>query len=166
MLEKVCEVDGLEIVRYKPTVLKPFYLNMEPMTVMRRIRFLIDLKYGYTVYYLKKGNNFVGCCAITSGKNPRYWFASENDIIIGPYFIEDKYRGKGYCTKLVDAVINRCEKRWKQAYVYILNSNAPSIRTTKKVGGKLLFHVHNTFFRKLIKSERGEYGVYKVSRSK
>ncbi|MBR0406934.1 MAG: GNAT family N-acetyltransferase [Clostridia bacterium] len=164
MLKPVYEVDHFRVLKYEPTALNPFYVDMEPTTIMRRLRFLIDLKYGYSVYYLEKEGIMLGYCTITSGKNPRFWFADEKDIIIGPYYIDEKYRGYGYSTKLVDIVINKCETNWEKAYVYILNSNVPSIKVTEKVGGKLIFHVHNTFYRKLIKSNNGEYGVYEVCR--
>ena len=137
---------------------------MEPTTLMRRIRFLIDLKYGYFVYYLQLNQELIGYCTITSGKNPRFWFANDSDIIIGPYYIDVKYRGNGYSTKLVDLVINKCDIMWNNAYAYILNTNTPSIRVIERVGGKLLFHVHNTIYRKLIKKKNGEYGIYCISR--
>lgn len=162
MLKTVYKFDDLQIRKYEPTAIKPFYIDMEPTTIMRRFRFLIDLRYGYAVYYLTKGKEFIGYCTITSGKNPRFWFAKDDDIIIGPYYVDEKYRGKGYSTKMVDAIINNCETKWKKAYVYILNSNIPSIKVTEKVGGKLIFHVHNTFYRKLVKRDDGEYGIYEV----
>lgn len=163
MLENVYEFDGLKVAKYKPTALKPFYLEMEPTTILRRIRFLIDLHYGYAVYYLLNGNEFLGYCTITSGKNPRFWFANEEDIVIGPYYVDEKYRGKGYATKLVDAVINHCENDWKKGYVSIKNSNAASIKVTQRLGGELLFHVHNTKTKKLVKKETGEYGIYEIT---
>ena len=162
MLEAIYECDGLQIVRYKPTAFKPFYIDMEPTTFLRRIRFLIDLHYGYSVYYLKKNEVFLGYCTITSGKNPRFWFANDTDIVIGPYYVDAKYRGNGYATKLVRVVINHCESDWKKSYVSIKNSNTPSIKVTEHLGGKLVFHVHNTKTKKLIKDENGEYGIYEI----
>lgn len=160
MLETVYEFEDLKVAKYRPTALKPFYIDMEPTTILRRIRFLIDLHYGYSVYYLKKDEEFLGYCTITSGKNPRFWFADDTDIVIGPYYVEDKQRGKGYATKLVDAVINHCETGWKKGYVSIKNSNASSIKVTERLGGQLIFHVHNTKTKKMIMDENGEYGIY------
>lgn len=154
--------ENIEILEYCPKFLKPFYINMEPLTLMRRFRFWIDYKYGYKVFYLKKENQFIGYCTITSGNNPRFWFADNNDIIIGPYFIEEKYRNQGYSRKLVDIVINKCGLNWRNAYIYILNDNYPSIAVAKRLGGELLFNVHNTIYRKLIKDDNGEYGVYRI----
>ena len=135
---------------------------MEPTTVMRRLRFLIDLHYGYKVYYLKKDGKIVGYCTITSGKNPRFWFAEDNDIIVGPYFVDEEFRGQGFSTRMVDMVIHECGIDWKNAYLYILNTNKPSIRVVEKLGGNCIFYVHNTFYRKLIKKDTGEYGIYLI----
>ena len=83
-MKRILEINGFELFEYTPTRLKPFYIDMEPTTIMRRFRFLIDLHYGYKVYYLKKDGVFVGYCTVTSGKNPRFWFAENEDIIVGP----------------------------------------------------------------------------------
>ena len=45
MLKPVYEVDHFRVLKYEPTALNPFYVDMEPTTIMRRLRFLIDLKY-------------------------------------------------------------------------------------------------------------------------
>ena len=161
-MNHILDFDELELYEYVPTLFKPFYINMEPMTVMRWFRFLIDCYFGFKVYYLKKGNDYIGYCTITSGKNPRFWFANNKDIVIGPYYIDEKSRGKGYSTVMVDMVIHKAALSWESAYLYILNTNKPSIRVAEKLGGKLMFHVHNTFYRKLVKTESGEYGVYLI----
>lgn len=161
-MKRILEINGFELFEYTPTRLKPFYIDMEPTTLMRRFRFLIDLHYGYKVYYLKKDGAFLGYCTVTSGKNPRFWFAENDDIIVGPYYVEEKYRGKGYSTMMVDMVIHKCGLSWNNAYLYILNTNKPSIRVVEKLGGTLVFHVHNTFYRKLVRRESGEYGIYLI----
>lgn len=164
MMRAVYEWNGLQIFRYEPKALKPFYIDMEPLAIMRRIRFWIDMRYGYAVYYLKRGEEFLGYCTITSGKNLRYWFASDGDIIVGPYYVAEQHRGHGYAAQMADAVLHHCGISWEKAYAYIRNTNLPSIRTIEKVNGKFLFHVHNTVFRRLVKTDDGEYGVYEVSK--
>lgn len=163
MLESVYKNEEIEIMKYKPTFFRPFFVEMEPTTLLRRFRFLIDWVYGYSVYYLKTNDEFVGYCTITSGKNPRFWFSEKKDIIIGPYFIEEKHRGKRYATTLVNAVISQCEKNWNKAYLYIKNSNMSSIKVVEHLGGEFLFHVHNTKTRRLIKTNDGEYGIYMIN---
>lgn len=97
---------------------------------------------------------------MTSGKNPRFWFAQSDDIIIGPYYVNPKERGKGYATKMVDAVVNHSKLEWKTGYVVIRNNNPSSIYVTQNVGGKFLFYVHNTKTKRLIKNPNGECGIY------
>lgn len=53
-LECVYENEEIQILKYKPSLVKPCYIDMEPMTLKRRLRFAIDYIYGYDVYYLKK----------------------------------------------------------------------------------------------------------------
>ena len=154
------------ILKYKPSVVKPFYIDMEPTTLLRRFRFLIDLLYGYSVYYMMVDGKPVGYCTITSGRNPRFWFADKEDIIVGPYYVDEAQRGKGYATRLVEAVIKECETDWKDAYVLIKNSNAASIKVTQRLGGILQFYVRNTRMKRLVMDYRGEYGVYRIRNPK
>ena len=103
-IKKIYQINDLEWYRYEPSIFHPFYIEMEPTTIMRRIRFLIDYCYGYAVYYLKKGSEWIGYCTITNGKNPRFWFATDSDIVIGPYFIDEQFRGNGYSEIMVREV--------------------------------------------------------------
>ena len=159
------------IDEYKPTILRPFPIQMEPLTLFKRARFLIDRVFGYRVYYIRScelgdnPNKYIGYCTVTSGKNPRFFFANKKDIVIGPYYVDEKSRGKGWATKLVETVITLCEKDWENAYVMIKNSNVSSIKVTEKLGGKLIFHVHNTIFKRLKKTDKGEYGIYRIKNS-
>lgn len=162
IVSRVEDGTTIQIYKYKPTLLKPFYINMEPLSLLKRVRFLVDLWYGYSVYYLYINEKLVGYCTTTSGKNNRYWFASGDDIMVGPYYIDESFRGLGYAKKMVGLVINECEKSWKTAYLYIKNSNLASIGVAEYHGASLLFHVHNTRTRKLVKDENGEYGVYAI----
>ena len=144
---------------------------MEPLTTLKRARFALDRIFGYRVYYiksLKKGDDpkkYIGYCTVTSGKNPRFFFANKKDIIIGPYFVDEACRGKGWATTLVKTVAGICEKDYTSAYVMIKNDNYSSIKVTEKLGGKLIFHVHNTKLKRLIKTEEGEYGIYKITKN-
>mgnify|MGYP004501881657 CR=1 FL=1 len=53
-LECVYSNEEFQILKYKPSLARPFYIDMEPMTLKRKIRFMVDYIYGYSVYYLKK----------------------------------------------------------------------------------------------------------------
>ena len=54
ILECVYSNEEFQILKYKPSLMQLFYIDMEPMTLKRRIRFMVDYIYGYSVYYLKK----------------------------------------------------------------------------------------------------------------
>ena len=162
----VKKTDAWELWKYNPGVFKPFMINMEPLSLLARIRFLIDYCYGYEVFYIKKQDTYIGYCTLTSGKNPRYWFANGDDIIIGPYYVDEKYRGQGFCRSMVQASLYATASEWNNAYLYIKNTNMPSIKVALSIGAEWVFNVHNTVTRKLVKDDAGEYGVYRVSRQR
>lgn len=164
MLKIVYNNDDFQILKYFPTIRKPFYVNMEPLTLAKRMRFAIDLFYGYRVYYLlmKESKAIVSYCTVTNGKNPRYWFANGSDVIIGPYYTDPLYRGKGYAGKLVEQIVTKIEINRKKAYAYIWKTKVASIRIMEHVGGQHIFNVHNTWLHRLKKSSDGEYAVYVI----
>ena len=163
MLKTIHKKGKFKLFEYTPTVFKPVYVAMEPLTFFKRLRYLSEYRHGYKVYYLQSGKVIVASCAVTSGKNPRYFFAGNDDVIIGPYYVDPAYRGHQYTYKMLRRIF---EKRpdIKTAYVMIKNTNIPSIKTAQKLGGKLIMHVHNTKIKKLIRKEDGEYGIYKIDR--
>ena len=135
------------------------------MSVFKRIRFLIEYFYGYSVYYLWNGFDYIGFCTVSSGKNKRYWFADKNDIIFGPYFIKKEYRGRGYSTLLIYQVLYCAGINYNNAYDYINANNIPSIRVTERLGGKKIFNVSiNILTRKMKKTSNGQYGIYRISK--
>ena len=52
-MKEVYNGEWFRILEYVPTISKPFYLNMEPMNIVKRARFAIDWLFGYKVYYRK-----------------------------------------------------------------------------------------------------------------
>ena len=162
-LKVVFSKNNLDLLLYKPSIVHPFYGHMEHLSLFRRIRFLIEYFYGYDVYYLRSGKELIGYCTVSSGKNKRYWFATINDIMIGPYFIKKNYRGQGLSFILLDMVLNDANLVFDYAYDYINESNAPSIKATQSVGGIKLFNVSiNIFTRQMKKTKNGQYGVYRI----
>ena len=55
-MKEVYNGEWFRILEYVPTILKPFYLNMEPMNIAKRARFVIDWLFGYKVYYFSLKN--------------------------------------------------------------------------------------------------------------
>lgn len=162
-LEKVWSKEGFVFYKYHPTVFKPFWKNLEPLTLLKRVRFFVDAIYGYSVYYMAIDKEIIGYCTITSGKNKRYFFARKNDILIGPYFVKEEHRGHGYAKLMVRSVITDIHKNWQNGYLYIKRSNASSIAVAKSIGAEFLFYSRNTKTRKLVKDDRGEFGIYMLT---
>ena len=168
MVKEVFTSERYSILEYTPTIFHPFYNDMEPLGIGKRIRFFIEWFYGYKVFYLKEknGGEIVAYCTVTSGKNPRYWFARNKDIIIGPYFTNPKYRGCGYAGCLVKTVIQELETNWNNAYAYIWKTKIASRKIMESVGGKFVMNVRNNKLHRLVEKEDGEYAVYQVIKNR
>ena len=97
---------------FNPTMFKLFPKsgNMHKMDFKQRVRFFLLLMHGYRVYVLgDKEDNVVACAVFANGKTYRYPFASENDLICGPYYVMPEYRRKGIATKLLKLVLVKKE---------------------------------------------------------
>lgn len=62
---------------------------------------------GYKVYYLVIDGHIVGYSVVTPGGR-RLKMSTKDDIVIGPYYIAPKYRGRGYATKMIQMTLNSC----------------------------------------------------------
>ena len=135
-----------QIEKIEPTLFKPFPIPLEKYSFMRRIRFLIEYFYGYSLYYLKNEKEYIGFCVISKGVNKRYWFANEKDIIVGPYFIDENYRGKKLSELLIRETLKYLNGSFDKAYDYIKTDNYPSLHASEKVGFKKEFGLQPTEF--------------------
>ena len=122
----------------------------------------------YIIFHLKitggEQDSIIAYCTVTSGKNPRYFFAKKNDIIIGPYFTKLEYRGKGIAGLLVQIVALELETSWNNAYAYIWKTKIASRRIMESIGGELIMYVYNDKAHRLVESATGEYAVYRITR--
>jgi L-amino acid N-acyltransferase YncA len=125
------------IYEFNPTVLKLFYDHYEPFTLKRRIRFLMELVRGYKVYYLDVSGTIVAYSVISRGGG-RYSFAAKNDIVVGPYFVREKYRGRRYSELLVSELLHCGSIEYDRAYAWIKKDNIPSLRCSLKVGFEIV----------------------------
>lgn len=133
-MRKVYQEENFTFYEYTPTLFKPFYINLEPLTLRRRIRLFLAYFSGFKVYYLKENNQFVGYCLVQSGKDKRYNFANKDDIMVGPYFIDEKFRGRKLSVVLLNFVLNKAGIKFNNAYDYIHKGNIPSIKASEAVG--------------------------------
>ena len=87
---------------YRPTLVHPLAIDFEPLRIVRRFRFWFEiLMGGYRVYYLAVDGEFVGYCVVTPGGR-RLSVSTKKDIVLGPYFVSPKHRGKGYATECLN----------------------------------------------------------------
>lgn len=162
-MKKVYEENQMALYEYKPTMFKPFYKNLEPLTLRRRVRLFLAYFSGFKVYYLKYKNDYVGYCLVQSGKDSRYKFADEKDIIVGPYFIHEDYRGRKLSILLLEFILYKIGLNFRYAFDYIHKDNIPSIKASKAVGFQYYSDANvSKFFRRitLCSDSHGEYYVF------
>ena len=131
----VYKIENIELHEYVPTLFSPLYCNFEPMSLVRRIRFLFDYlhKRAYRVYYLKVDNDIVGYCFITPGGR-RLNCSTNEDIVVGPYYIQERYRGKGLSEILINTSLANSAYSYKTAYAWVFKKNIPSIKACEACG--------------------------------
>lgn len=164
-MKKIYTQNGFTVYEFTPSLFKLFYNDMEHITFQRKIRFVIEYFRGYKVYYLEKDGVFVAYSVVSKGGG-RYVFASEEDIVVGPYFVDIRYRGKGYSKILVEVLLHLC--KYKYAYDWINKDNIPSLRCSKSNGFKII-NTANIIkpFRKIVvcNDDSGEYYILKYIRN-
>lgn len=163
-MRKVDELEGYSIYKYKPSVFKPFYIHLEPLTLMRRIRFFFVYFTGYVVYYLEKNGEMIGYCVVQSGKDKRYKFANKNDILTGPALIKEEYRGISLYPMLLEYILTQSDLNYKNAYSYKQKSNLASIKVSERLGYSFFSDAKVTRFLRRIKLSKkgvGDFIIYK-----
>ncbi len=151
------------LLEYIPTLFHLLYIDFEPMHFIRRMRFVLEyLRKGkYKVYYLKVKGRMVGHCVITPGGR-RLKCSGRHDIVIGPYYIKESERGKGYGKEIMLLSLDYCSIDYKNAYCWIDKTNTPSIKAAESCGFKKIAELNVVKpFRKLVIVENGEDNIYK-----
>ena len=160
-LKKKAELpEGVKIFVFKP---KPFSLfprsgHTHTMTINQRIRFLLMLKNNYKVYVLTTNqNDVIGTATYSIGKNKRYPFLENNDLILGPYLVLPEYRNKGYGKLLIEETIKFYKSQeYNRIFAHVWYTNKPSISLLQKNGFKRIGNYSVTrFTRRLIKNANG-----------
>lgn len=167
-LKKVYEKNSYEYYKYSPTLIKPFYVNLEKLTFKRRIRLIMAFFSGYSVYYLAHNGKYIGYCLVQSGKDIRYKFATDRDIIVGPYYIHEEYRGKKLSIDLLNYILKDSDLKFQYAYNYISKNNIPSIKASESVGFKYMSDAKISKYLRKIKLYKfdGTYKIYKYDNMK
>jgi L-amino acid N-acyltransferase YncA len=127
------------------------------------VRFLFELIKGYKVYYLSIDKNIIGYCVISRGGG-RYSFAKKEDIVVGPYFVIEKYRGNKYSEILVNELLRYNGIKYCAAYDWVRQTNIPSIKCAQRCGFEVectadIVKPFRTF--RLRKDDLGEYFIFR-----
>lgn len=156
-----------EIWKYTPDLLRAFPFYMEKVSPSWRVRCVMEYFVGYRVYYIKKRGKWAGYCVVSSGKNPRYSFANEEDIIYGRYFVAEKFRGNGLAQRMLREVLDNCEKDYRRAFAYLKVSNTASVITMQKIGAveRKRFDIKG-LTRKLYDNDKGAFVLYEYIKKK
>ena len=160
LLKLVVEKNNLRLLEYDPTLFHLLYVDFEPMRFIRRARLITELlrKVRYKVYYLEACGQLVGHCVVTPGGR-RLKCSTGDDIVLGPYYVKESERGKGYSTKLISMVLEYCS--FKNAYDWVDKKNIASRRASEACGFVPVAELNvKKPFRTLIIVEHGEDIVY------
>lgn len=167
-MKKIYSKDGFTFYEYKPSITKPFFIDMEPLTFKRRIRMLFAYFSKYRVYYLRENDEYVGYCLVQNGRDRRYKFATGNDIMVGPYFIHENHRGRKLSIFLLDNILNHIDLKYENAYDYIHKDNIPSIKASEAVGFKYYSDANLSKYLRslhLCESGKGDYIILKCPKN-
>ena len=155
--------DGdMALYSYTPTICRPLYVHFEHMTLSRRVRLLLERlgRNSYVVLYLEVEGALVGHCVVAPGGR-RLGRSTENDIVLGPYFIDPSHRGKGYAKILVQWTLHKAGLTYKRAYDYIKKNNHASRKATLACGFKQCGDLDiRGFFHNLVECPDGEYDIF------
>ena len=134
-LRMVYQNENYRLLEYRPTLCKPLLYLLEPLRLIRRVRLMWEVvrKNSMRVYYLMVDDSVVGYCVVTPGGR-RLKCSTEKDIVIGPYYIGESYRGFGYSKTLIQQTLSHCGYEYESAYDWIEKENIASIKATEACG--------------------------------
>lgn len=135
LIKKVAEEGELSLWLFMPTLTKPLLCNFSPMSGVRRIRYLLEYLHTqhYKAFYLERVGELKGFCVAAPGGR-RLKCSTRNDIVLGPYYIDEAERGKGYSKELIRLVTENYGGPYRYAYDWIGKDNIPSIKASEAVG--------------------------------
>jgi len=156
--------NSLSVYEFKPSFLHLLAVPIEPLSIARRFRFLLEfIRGGYTVYYLVKDGVVVGYCVVTPGGR-RLKCSSKQDGVIGPLYICQEYRGRSLSEVIVKQSLICCLHKYNSFYCWIHKDNIPSRRSLESCGFKPIGRLNVVgVFRRLVITSQGVDIIYKRS---
>lgn len=165
-MKYICGKDSFFILEYKPTLLKPLLVDFERMRFIRRIRYFLEFlgKEHYTVYYLAYQGELIGHCVVAPGGR-RLKCSNIDDIVIGPLYISETFRGKGFASSFLKLLIEQLS--FNNAYAWVEKNNTASVKAFESAGFKSLNIELNVsrFLRRLVIVNQGKDYVFKYSKN-
>ncbi len=163
-MKEICKIEDCILYEYTPTILKPLYVDFEPMGLVRRVRFFLEYlgKAHYRVFYLEKGGCLIGHCVVAPGGR-RLKCSTPEDIVLGPYYIKQDARGKGYSVRLIRMVLENTKYRY--AFDWVEKGNIASCKASESCGFKKIGELNVTpFLRRLMIVDEGEDNIYRYGK--
>lgn len=156
-----------EVWVYVPDLFHAFPFRMEKIRLPWRIRCVMEYFVGYRVFYIKKGEKWAGYCVVSNGRNPRYRFSTDKDIIFGRYYIAKECRGNHLASRMLKEILDNCGLQYEHAYAYLKTSNTASIHTMKRIGAQEVKHFNiKGLIRSLHDQDDGEFTLYEYTKGK
>ena len=104
------------------------------MTMMNRIRWNEQARYGYRVYRLLYDGKDIGYTAVSDAGSKQYPYVRNEEAIVGPSWMEPEYRCRGLSSKYLNWILMSCEVNSQGVWANISRDNTASIRHFEKCG--------------------------------
>lgn len=134
----IAQLDVGNVTEFKPSLFRLLPaqccgLEAEPYI---RLRFFYRYIVGYKMFLLKINGTTVSYCMFQRGKIRRYPFVGKKDLLMGPYFVTEEYRGQGLSTKLIRAALKTylLNESFENVFAWILEDNDASKRAVTNIG--------------------------------
>lgn len=98
-----------------------------------KLRFFYRMLIGYRIYVMRREDTFLAYVMFQKGKIARYPFVKKGMLLMGPYFVNENFRGQGYAGELIDAALMDL-KDYSAVFAWIASSNHASRRALTKAG--------------------------------
>ena len=134
-------LDGIDYYLFTPSLFALYDYCYAPEDVppysrrpVHRIRMMRELyRSNYRVVYMKVGGRPVGHFVVGRGGS-RIAMSTPEDIVIGPVWTVPSERNRGYASRGIGFILRHAGFAYLNAYEYIKETNAASIRTVEKNG--------------------------------
>lgn len=98
-----------------------------------KLRFFYRFLIGYRIYLLRADNRFIAYAMYQKGRIFRYPFVGKASVLMGPYFVDESIRGRGYAGRILELSLHQM-KHAKSAIAWIAANNDSSRHALSKAG--------------------------------